>query len=336
MKPTLSKDMLFSYFSGHATSLQKKLIEEWLGEEASLELYYEWLEEWERSQPHFLPDTDRAWQKSKQRINGSITEDIPVKAARIPAGTFRSLLYRPAVWKTALCLVVLGFAFYSFRDFILYRQYSTAYGELRTVTLEDNSLVVLNANSELRVPRLGFGLRHREVFLRGEAEFVVSKTADSKKFTVHTPDRSRITVLGTEFVVYTREKRTRIVLNKGKVQLTPPDVTQSSVMLSPGDQASISEGGKIKLEKLTAGQLDARTTWKEHRFVFDRTPLPEVGARLNEIFGVQITIADSLLSGKELSGSYKAQTLDEFLDVLSDMLDIHIARKHNEVLLFSK
>ncbi|ODS80949.1 MAG: hypothetical protein ABS46_12925 [Cytophagaceae bacterium SCN 52-12] len=335
MKPTLSKDMLFSYFSGRATSLQKTLIEEWLGEAGSSELYYEWLEEWERSQPHFLPDTDRAWKKNKERINGSATEEIPAKIVKTPAGTFRAWLYHHAVWKTALCLIVTGIIFYGFRDFILYRQYSTAYGELRTVTLEDNSLVVLNANSELRVPRLGFGLRHREVFLKGEAEFVVSKTADSKKFTVHTPDRSRITVLGTEFVVYTRARGTRIVLNKGKVKLTSPDVSQSSVTLSPGDRASIS-AGKIKLEKLTAEQLDAQSTWKEHRFVFDRTPLPEVGIRLNEIFGVQITIADSLLSGKELTGSYKAQTLDEFLEVLSDMLDIRIARKNNEVLLFSK
>lgn len=336
MKPILSKDMLFSYFSGHATSLQKKLIEEWLGDTGSFELYYEWLEEWERSQPHFLPDTDRAWKKNKERINGSVAEDIPAKAVKTPVVTFRALLRHPAAWKAAVCLVILSIAFYSFSDFILYRRYTTAYGELRTVTLEDNSLVVLNANSELRVPRAGFGLRHREVFLSGEAEFVVSKTADSKKFTVHTPDRSKITVLGTEFVVYTRERGTRIVLNKGKVRLTPPDVSQSSVMLLPGDQASISAGGKITLEKLTAAQLDAQTTWKEHRFVFDRTPLPEVGARLNEIFGVQITIADSLLAGKELTGSYKAQTLDEFLEVLSDMLDIRVARKDNEVLLFSK
>ncbi len=329
--------MLFSHFSGRATSLQKKLIEEWLGEAGSLELYYEWLEEWERSQPHFLPDTERAWKKNKERINGGAAEDIPAKVVKTSVGSFRAWLYRDAVWKTALCLIVMGLTFYSFRDFILYRQYSTAYGELRTVTLEDNSLVVLNANSELRVPRLGFGLRHREVFLRGEAEFVVSKTTDSKKFTVHTPDRSRITVLGTEFVVYTRERGTRIVLNKGKVQLTSSDISQSSVTLSPGDRASISAGGKIKLEKLTAEQLDAQNTWKEHRFVFDRTPLPEVGVRLNEIFGVQITIADKqLLSGKELTGSYKAQTLDEFLDVLSDMLDIRVARKNNEVLLYSK
>lgn len=328
--------MLFSYFSGRATSLQKKLIEEWLGEAGSFELYYEWLEEWERSQPHFLPDTDRAWKKNKERVNGSAAGDIPAKVVKTSVGSFRTWLYQNIVWKTALCLILTGFTFYSFRDFILYRQYSTAYGELRTVTLEDNSLVVLNANSDLRVPRLGFGLRHREVFLSGEAEFVVSKTADSKKFTVHTPDRSKITVLGTEFVVYTRERGTRIVLNKGKVQLTSPDVSQSAVTLLPGDRASISVEGKIKLEKLTAEQLDAQSTWKEHRFVFDRTPLPEVGVRLNEIFGVQITIADSQLFGKELTGSYKAQTLDEFLEVLSDMLDIRVARKNNEVLLFSK
>ncbi len=336
MKPTLSKDMLFAYFSGHATSLQKKLIEEWLGEAGSSELYYEWLEEWERSQPHFLPDTHRAWKKNKGRINGSAAEASHLKAAKTSVRSFRGWLYLNAVWKIALCVVVAGLGFYGFRDTILYHQYSTAYGELRTFTLKDNSLVVLNANSVLRVPRLGFGLRHREVFLKGEAEFVVRKTADSTKFTVHTLDRSKVTVLGTEFVVYTREKGTRVVLNKGKVRLTPPDLNESSLMMSPGDQASVSRDGKIKLEKLSAEQLDAQTTWKEHRFVFDRTPLAEVGTRLNEIFGVQIRISDSLLSRKELTGSYRAQTLDEFLAVLSDMFEIQVTRKNNEVLLIPK
>ncbi len=334
MASRLSKDILFTYFSGHATALQKKLIEAWLREPENFERYYEWLEEWEQSRPHFLPDTDRAWKKSRERIDDDVSESVERLSSPVPALRRVPLLRKS--WKVAVCLLAVCLGAYMLSDRVIYRWYHTAYGELRTITLEDNSLVILNSNSVLRVPRWGFGPKHRDVLLEGEAEFVIRKTADYKKFTVHTPDHNQVTVLGTEFVVYSRDKGTRVVLNKGKVRLSSRDEARPPLTLLPGEQASISRNGEIEVEKLTEAQLDAHTAWKEHRFVFDRTSLTEVGARLTETFGVKIRIADSLLSGRELTGTFRAQHLDDFLSVLSEMLEIEIHRQDKIVVLTPK
>lgn len=332
MKSTLSKDIVFTYFSGHATSLQKKLIQSWLSEQGNAELYYEWLEEWERTQPHFLPDVNKAWEKNRQFVRHSITGKMAVKTGRKVA--FRqTVLPVSLVWKIAVWILATGIGLYFIAEPLRFRRYTTSFAELRTITLDDNSRVVLNANSTLRIPRWGFGSNRRDVYLEGEAEFTVKKTSDQKTFTVHTNDRNKVTVLGTEFVVYTRDKGTRVILNKGKVELTPADESQPPLLLTPGDEASILPDGRVQVEKLTETQLEANSAWKEHRFVFDRTPLPEVGARLTETFGVAIRIADSTLLTRELTGSFPAQTLDEILDVLSEILDIEIVKK-NKTLVF--
>jgi len=41
-----SKELIFSYFAGQATSVQQKMIGEWLVQPGSRELYFQWLDEW--------------------------------------------------------------------------------------------------------------------------------------------------------------------------------------------------------------------------------------------------------------------------------------------------
>src|SRR4051794_3745894 len=51
----LSKNILFQYFSGVASPLQRKLILEWLQQEGNNELFYSWLEDWEKEHMQFVP-----------------------------------------------------------------------------------------------------------------------------------------------------------------------------------------------------------------------------------------------------------------------------------------
>lgn len=68
MKQELSRNIVFSFFSGNATPLQKKVIEQWLWEEYNLEQYFIWLEEWEREHPQFIPDAEQGLQTYWPRI----------------------------------------------------------------------------------------------------------------------------------------------------------------------------------------------------------------------------------------------------------------------------
>ncbi|TKT92921.1 FecR family protein [Dyadobacter frigoris] len=329
MKSELPKDILFTYFAGNATALQKKLIEEWLSGPESLELYFEYLEEWEINRPQFLPDNEIAFEKFSQRIVDTDIEENDTEFYLSDIKTKKKNL-NLNVWKWAAAAVVaLGTGIFS-KDLILFENYKTANGELKAIILNDSSRVTLNANSSLKVPRFDFVNASREVFLDGEAEFNVTHTVDNKQFIVHTTDDSEILVLGTEFVVYTRKKGTRVVLNKGKVQLSSAQESKPLTM-KPGDQVTIYQNGKMELEKLTKTEVELQSVWKEHRMVFDHTKLGEVATKLNEIYGVDVEIKDKQTAERELTGSFKAENVDEILDVLSEMLDIDISHRENKV-----
>lgn len=331
MKTELPKEIVFTYFAGRASVLQKKLIEQWLAEPGNTEIYFEWLQEWETSQPQFLADSDVALEKFNERIRKTTENgfnEIDDKAV----GKWHSR--RISIqWKwVALVILSLGIGLYSARDFVLNKTYYAGYRETKTILLSDKSKVVLNSNSSLRVPRWGFGSYSREVFLNGEAEFTVTHTVDNKKFVVFTSDQSRVTVLGTEFVVYARSKGTSVVLNKGKVELATLKDPKPHPML-PGEKAVVNASGKINVRKLPKTEAAESFVWQLHEFNFHETRLAAAAKEMNDVFGVNIVVTDQNLAGRELSGTFKAQSADELLNALAQMLDMKIDLKDDKLYL---
>ena len=200
MKKNLSKEQLFDHFTGKSSLLVKQEIEAWLQNPAHEELYYQWLEEWERLNAHWAIDSDAEFARLQFKINGQSADNEPVENNRFTPFWRRKWLSLAA----SVLFVVLGG--YLFRDSILYKTYSTAFGVMQNVALADGTKVNLNANSTLRVPRFGFGTDTRQVLLEGEAYFSVTHTPNNQKFVVKTNRDFSIEVLGTEFAVRERER----------------------------------------------------------------------------------------------------------------------------------
>src|SRR5690606_15777064 len=110
-------------------------------------------------------------------------------------------------------------------------QCTTGYGETRKINLPDGSLVVLNANSELKYESNWQQAPMREVWLQGEAFFEVVKTTEEKQFIVHTGSLD-VEVLGTQFNVHNRHQKVQVVLSSGKVKLQPLE-RQESLLMNP-------------------------------------------------------------------------------------------------------
>jgi len=214
----------------------------------------------------------------------------------------------------------------------MYQSYATDFGEIRKIHLPDGSDVTLNANSELFVPRWGFGTKTREVLLEGEAEFSVQHTLDHQKFIVNTPDKHQITVLGTEFVVYARQRGTKVVLNKGKVILSSAN-KREIITMKPGDMVNISKKGELKLQVLNKEKLSTQLSWKDHRFVFDNTPLKEIGSLIKENFGVEIKIQTPELANRTITGAFKAESAEELVNVLAEMLSFNVVKEENSYVI---
>lgn len=321
----INKALIFEHFSGRTSPLQKKLIAEWLQHDRNREQFYGWLTEWENTFPVYDPDIDTPLERfTRYMQEPALSKPAENKVSVTPRNTF--ILYRYA----AVVLLMLVAGGWFARDQIRFEHHYADFGRTSIVRLSDGSQVTLNANSLLRVPRWTFGKANRHVYLEGEAEFAVRHLPGHQLFQVHTMDHSLITVLGTEFTVYTREKETNVVLSKGKVRLSPPAGDTSHTM-RPGERATIADGGKVRIEQLTAQQLEAGLAWKQHRFVFNNTPLSEVAAKIREVFGVQVSITDKSLALRTATGSFPAESAEELLTNMSIMYSFEIVKVKKQI-----
>lgn len=323
MEPQFSKNTLFNFFAGNATPLQKKVIEEWLEEETHRELFFEWLKEWEDEHPQFVADPEAAFRKLQAKRRGADTRVQPIVARRRPWWGFTARSIAAAV------VLVLLASLWTGRDAIRYRQYATAFGEIRPLTLPDGSRVVLNANSTLRVPRFGFGQATREVVLAGEAQFLVKHTPTDQKFIVRTPDRMAVEVLGTEFVVYSRKRGSRVILQRGSVQLR--NAANRVISVAPGDVVTLDKKGVF--QKKSRQPVQDYSAWKENRFVFDRTSLREVAQLIAENFGTRVRIPDTTLARQSISGTFRAKNAREMLNMVADVSGLQVIRSGGGYLL---
>ncbi|TKT90814.1 FecR family protein [Dyadobacter frigoris] len=321
MKESRIKLLLFDFFDGKTTSIQRKLIEEWLLDATNQEIYYQCLDEWESAHPQFSPDHETALSNFQSVLNGKNQDNSNVLQEVISTGQFQFSRWKS--FAAAACITLVSC--FIFKKQILYKAYEAAAGKTATYCLSEGTRVILNSNSTLLVPRFGFGDNTREVFLSGEAEFKVTHTANNDRFIVSMGKDYQIEVLGTEFVAFSRARGKRVFLKNGKVKLRLPEGKQ--LYMKPGNLFVSSPNGTFNLVE----KVDARpyTAWKDQTFYFNNTRLSDVALQIQEQFDVKVRIIDTLLSNKRIAGIYKAEQADDLLQILSELMRIEITQKED-------
>src|SRR4051812_3538884 len=117
----LNQNILFQYFLGAATPLQRKLVEEWLQEGEHLESFYQALEKWEKEEVQFIPDLESALSRVRHSIAGATSPvEVPPKRSARQIG---SVFFRRVWWVAASLLLVFGLAGYLFFEKFNYKLY---------------------------------------------------------------------------------------------------------------------------------------------------------------------------------------------------------------------
>ncbi|RRA99161.1 FecR domain-containing protein [Larkinella rosea] len=209
--------------------------------------------------------------------------------------------------------------------------YQTAYGENRTFTLPDSSVVTLNGNTKLRhAPNWG-GKHDREVWIDGEAFFDVRHKVNNARFVVHTSDLD-VEVLGTRFNVFNRNDKTNVVLNSGKVKVNiMSEKDTNRVMMVPGETVEYFRKDK----KVVKNQVNAEalTSWRNKVLVFENTPLYKVGEMIEDTYGVDVIFKDNVKANQKLVGTIPSDNLDVLLTVLAKSSNLRIIRTDNQVVI---
>jgi len=193
------------------------------------------------------------------------------------------------------------------------------YGETSTHQLPDGSVVVLNANSAVTLDKTWTNGSDREVWLKGEAFFHVTKTQDQKRFIVHT-DHFDVIVTGTKFNVVNRNGQSNVMLNEGSVIIRA--VNGAETKMDPGEFVEFRSEQTLK----RTVKSDSVLAWRYKRLVFENTPLSEVVTIIKDHYGVNLELADESVSAKTVSGVLPNDNLDVLLQAINATNDLEVVR----------
>lgn len=202
----------------------------------------------------------------------------------------------------------------------------TTYGEIRKQQLPDGSTVMLNANSEISYHEGWKEGTSREIWLKGEAFFQVAKTPSKTRFIVHT-ERFDVVVTGTQFNVMNRAGKTNVMLTEGSVTLKTREGQE--IYMKPGDFVEFND----QEPKVITAKEENILAWKDKKLFFEKTPLRTAVQQIEELYGVKISLANTRIGDKPISGIMMNDNLDALLQALEATTEFHVVRKNNEILI---
>ncbi len=195
----------------------------------------------------------------------------------------------------------------------------TAIGQQATVQLKDGSQVILNTNSVLVAEQ---HVRSRQLYLQqGEALFTVKH--GWQPFTVYA-NQAEIRDIGTVFNVRHTQPGAVVTVVEGSVEVY---TAQQTRLLTKGMSVNTQAG---QMSDHCCNAHNAATAWQQGRLMFDATPLAEVVAEVQRYHVGQIDIADPRIAQYRLSGEYDIKGIDALLDVLPEILPVHVDRRPDQ------
>ncbi len=267
---------------------------------------------------------EKVWQESSGEVSSRtfqerIRLEERIEASRKKAGIVRVVLSAAAV---AASLAVVSLLTFSLTRRIFdtpsldgTHNLVAGYGQTSSITLEDGTVVHLNAGSSLLYPE-SFKKGNRVVYLSGEGNFDVAKDP-ARPFIVKTAYMD-VQALGTVFCVqsFVGDRQVRTTLKEGRVMVSIPSVEGQSYYLDPGDQLVFSPSeNTVSLAKVDASKV---LSWEEGYLTFTNASFPEIVSVLERRFNVSVVYDLSRAQNNAINMRFQPdESLEDVLNVLS-------------------
>ena len=236
--PTPTRQELSSYFFDRCTPKISNKVERWFfkngnSQEAKKLLFSLWEELEDTTSSTSPEEIQAAFEQFKARLLSSAPQENKSKKPNLFLWIQRiaAILILPLI-------IFSGYLFYQHQkeENIVWIEKSAGYGDIKHITLPDNTTVWLNAGSTIIYPEEFIG-RFRQIFFTGEGHFSVAKNKE-KPFIIKS-NESSIEVLGTQFNLksYSNDNRIEVALLDGSVAFCYPSTTDQEMkcILSPGE-----------------------------------------------------------------------------------------------------
>lgn len=188
---------------------------------------------------------------------------------------------------------------------------STPAATTTLVTLSDGTRVMLNANSTLEYPASFDDAEVREVRLKGEAHFEVTKNPH-RPFVVKAGEM-QTQVLGTVFDVKAyRKDAPKVTLMQGKVKVSNAD---TEIEMRPGQTATL-QADKIVVSKASPSASD----WLEGDFDMDQVTLAEAMSDIGAWYNKTVVFQSQANMDKLIHFRFSRRAgLQEIITALNEM-----------------
>ena len=202
-------------------------------------------------------------------------------------------------------------------------------GKTFELVLSDGTFVLLNPQSELTYPVKFDSTSTREVTLRGEGYFEVTKS--SNRFVVNT-DNMNLQVYGTTFNVISRDNLPdEAVLVEGVVSITPKNSSDGKeTVLHPGDKSFVDKLGQLTVTQTNLAEYTAK---RNGYILFNGKTIKQIIPSLELFYDVHFSVKNEVaLEKEEYVFSIKQHaSLREALDVIEFVSDVKFLIEGKEV-----
>jgi ferric-dicitrate binding protein FerR (iron transport regulator) len=226
------------------------------------------------------------------------------------------------------------------------QEIDTKPGQRVHISFSDGTSIFLNASSSIRFPK-HFDNGIRKVELKGEAYFSVAHNA-AIPFIIYT-NKGEVQDLGTKFNVsaYPQDSSMKVAVAEGKVavQLNMPDLdkkqksninyTKAYKVILTSNQYTEVTNGNISAPQTV--NVDRYIGWTKGKLIFKATPLKKVIKKLEHYYDVHFIVSDSTLYNLRLTATFKQETIQKILDVISLTMSMKYEKKSgkNNVIVLS-
>jgi transmembrane sensor len=306
-----------------AAWIERRDFEQWNeADEAALKA---WLEESPAHRIAFFR-LDFSWQRTARLAalrSSNSTRTQALNKRRILSAIFRA------------AMIVAGVLALAGGGMLLFPQmnrtsYSTNIGAREILALKDGSQIELNTDTVLQVSKSG---HQREVWLeKGEAYFQVAHDS-VHPFIVRVGDR-RITDIGTKFVVRRDDRKIRVAVLEGGVELkqTGAGDQSKSAVLRAGDVA-VADANSFSVTKKSEFALTEELSWRNGVLVFDHTTLADAAFEINRYGGKKLIIADAAAGRIMIGGTFPINNVMAVAEAAQDSLGLHVEDRGDEIVI---
>jgi len=323
------KRLITEYVAGNLSANDRRLLQEW----------YDSFGEDEKGIPA-LEDEETALRIEEALLVGT-------KQNRLPSAQKDIALRRSAGWKpwaaAAVLILALEASLWQIRKraddskmekmaHATFREVKTGVRQLKQLTLPDNSIIYLNANSVIRIPETEHGRTRRILLDEGEAYFEVARDS-LRPFVVQTASGVQIEVLGTAFNVrsYKKLDDISVAVSHGKVRVSDTASVLAELKATEGIRYHKADGQTWK----TKADPEQIKTWLKGSVQLEEARFSELALVMYNLFGVQLKSAGDATETYRYNLNVSTEySLEDMMKVICSIHKTTYRRKGNEITIY--